>query len=190
GWGEMVTTAGYGDLYGSSLVDNYTASFNGTSSASPIVAGAVVAMRGIYKAVTNGNVFPLPMLRDILKATGTPSFDPPNDKIGVMPNLKAAVDTLMIILSTEKQLKKQQFLEVMAYPNPVQDALAVDCYFNRGHISVELFNAMGQLCFRQDIKGHNRKYNTTIDFGGLRSGMYLLRVSDGNHSVVRNIIRE
>ncbi len=190
GWGEMVTTAGYGDLYGSSMSDYYTATFSGTSSASPIVTGAVVALQGIYKAQTSGNVLPLNMLRDILKNTGTSSFDPLNDKIGVMPNLKAAIDTLMIILSTEKQLSKQTMsLQIAAYPNPTNDFISIDCYSSGNTLNITLFNASGQILYNSTEHSTDLKFAKRIDVSDLQSGLYFLKVSDGTENIAKKIIR-
>ena len=52
GWGENVTTTGYGDAYNptNDVRRYYTKSFNGTSSATPIVAGTVLVIQGVRKA--------------------------------------------------------------------------------------------------------------------------------------------
>ncbi|MFO7609308.1 MAG: FG-GAP-like repeat-containing protein [Candidatus Krumholzibacteriia bacterium] len=95
GWGEDVVTTGYTDLYsaeGANLY--YTALFNGTSSASATVAGAVTCLMGWYKA----NVSPTPpaplVVRATLSATGTPQVAPPTGNIGPRPDLSAAIAAL------------------------------------------------------------------------------------------------
>ena len=52
GWGYNVASSGYGDLFnpGGDVRQHYTAGFSGTSSASPMVTSAVIAMRGAAKA--------------------------------------------------------------------------------------------------------------------------------------------
>ncbi|MGH9902134.1 MAG: S8 family serine peptidase, partial [Pyrinomonadaceae bacterium] len=51
GWGWEVTTCGYGDLQGGNTEDLwYTDQFSGTSSASPIVVGALGSVQGILRA--------------------------------------------------------------------------------------------------------------------------------------------
>ena len=51
GWGREVTTCGYGDLQGGTNEDLwYTDTFSGTSSASPIVTGAIACVQGMAKA--------------------------------------------------------------------------------------------------------------------------------------------
>ena len=47
GWGEKVTTTGYGDAFNpGDIRQRYTKVFSGTSSATPIVAGAVLDIEG------------------------------------------------------------------------------------------------------------------------------------------------
>lgn len=90
GWGQGVTTTGYGTLFGTGPDDYYTAGFNGTSSASPIVASAVAAVQGRRKALG------LPVLssvamRDLLRTTGTPQTGDLTQPIGTFPNLRQAL---------------------------------------------------------------------------------------------------
>ncbi len=49
GWGSSIVTCGYGDLQGGDEEVWYTSSFGGTSGASPIIVGSVVALQGIIK---------------------------------------------------------------------------------------------------------------------------------------------
>jgi serine protease len=96
GWGENVVTTGYGDLHNADGKNNqYTGTFNGTSSATPIVAGACAAIQGAYKA-SNGNVGVLSptAIRDILRYTGTAQqagTNPVTQNIGPRPNLARAI---------------------------------------------------------------------------------------------------
>ena len=93
GWGGGVVTTGYGDLFdgGGDLHQNYTSTFAGTSSASPIVTGAAAALAGIYLAETGTAMDPV-HVRDVLVATGTPQY--PDDRhIGPLPDLRQAIGT-------------------------------------------------------------------------------------------------
>ncbi|TKH52527.1 collagenase, partial [Bacillus cereus] len=98
GWGEYVDTL---DTYqnqnskGEKITDQkvtnrYTTNFRGTSSASPIIAGAAVLIQGIAKAHL-GKAYTPEELRAILSNpnTGTKSNNPSSDRIGVLPDLKA-----------------------------------------------------------------------------------------------------
>lgn len=90
GWGEGVTSCGYGDLSGESAVDFYTNTFNGTSSAAPIIAAAAVLLQCLHLGQTGNPLLPLAM-RALLanRATGTPQGPNVGGHIGVMPNLEA-----------------------------------------------------------------------------------------------------
>ncbi|MGN4681015.1 MULTISPECIES: S8 family peptidase [unclassified Bacillus cereus group] len=93
GWGNAVDTT---DAKPSEFITNlYTSSFAGTSSASPIIAGAAASIQGIAKN-NQGRVYTPRQLRDILSdsSTGTKSNDPTSDKIGVLPDLKAILSKL------------------------------------------------------------------------------------------------
>lgn len=93
GWGENVVTLGYGDLYNGGSPDSwYTASFSGTSSASPIVTGSAASIQGRSLATVSSNLSPL-VLRGLITSTGTPQV-PGAKNIGPLPNLKAAFDLL------------------------------------------------------------------------------------------------
>lgn len=92
GWGENVTTTGYGDAYNpnNDARRHYTNAFNGTSSATPIVAGTVLVIQGVRKACGLPPATPLEM-RDLLARTGTRQGIPRMKNIGPLPNLEAAL---------------------------------------------------------------------------------------------------
>lgn len=98
GWGREVTTAGYGDLQGGSNEDLwYTDVFSGTSSASPIVVGAVGCMQGALRAKSKPLLTPA-TARNILRTTGSPQQDEPGrpatQRVGNRPNLRQAFSQL------------------------------------------------------------------------------------------------
>jgi hypothetical protein len=95
GWGWEVTTTGYGDLQGGSDANRwYTDTFSGTSSASPIVVGALACTQGILKAKG------MPLMtseraRQLLRATGSAQQPAPSrpvsQRIGNRPDLKQLI---------------------------------------------------------------------------------------------------
>lgn len=90
GWGFDVTTLAYGDLQGDPDFPEeqwYTAQFSGTSSATPVVTGAVVGLQGMVRA-QYGMDLDARLARDILLATGTPTSGP--QLIGSRPDMVAA----------------------------------------------------------------------------------------------------
>ncbi len=73
-------------------MDGYIPHFNGTSSASAIVAGVAIAVQSIAEAAGKKRLGPAQM-RETLShhANGTPS----PDRIGVMPDLKKIIKLLI-----------------------------------------------------------------------------------------------
>ncbi|MGE3459355.1 MAG: S8 family peptidase, partial [Kofleriaceae bacterium] len=93
GWGRKVATLAYGDLQSCSGTErHYTGEFSGTSSASPIVAGAAVILEGIARS--RGSVLTPAQLRDLLRATGTPQAGDTSQPIGPRPDLARAIQAL------------------------------------------------------------------------------------------------
>jgi subtilisin family serine protease len=97
GWGELVTTCGFGNLPGGGGADEdfwYTGRFSGTSSAAPMVAGALACLQGILKA---GGLPPLgpSAARGLLRGTGSPQQDHPSSpasrRIGSRPDLRQMI---------------------------------------------------------------------------------------------------
>jgi len=90
GWGRKVATLDYGDLQACSGADrHYTGEFAGTSSASPIVAGAAVILEGVARA--RGHVLGPTELRLLLRQTGTPQAGDTAEAIGPRPDLARAL---------------------------------------------------------------------------------------------------
>lgn len=92
GWGREVTAAAYGDLQGGT--DEriwYTDQFSGTSSASPIVVGAIGCIQGVRRAQGQPLLTPA-TARQTLRTTGSPQQDAPgrpiSQRIGNRPNLR------------------------------------------------------------------------------------------------------
>lgn len=91
GHGECVATAGYGDLSAGSQNTLYTGNFNGTSSASALVAGVVGSVSSAHRIKFLTNLTPVQM-RSLLAKYGTPqdaTINPGN--IGPLPNLDASI---------------------------------------------------------------------------------------------------
>jgi Subtilase family len=108
GWGREVTTCAYGDLQGGANEDVwYTDQFSGTSSASPIVVGAVGALQGVARA--RGMPLTPATARAHLRATGSPQQDAPGrpatQRIGNRPDIRA----LVARITKPKELKREKF---------------------------------------------------------------------------------
>ena len=95
GWGREVTTNGYGDLQGGANEDEwYTDRFSGTSSASPIVVGALGCVQGVLRARGRVPLSPA-RARELLRATGSQQQDGPGrprtQRIGNRPDLRQLI---------------------------------------------------------------------------------------------------
>jgi hypothetical protein len=98
GWGREVTTCGYSDLQGGKSEDGwYTDTFAGTSSASPIVVGALGCLQGFLKATKRPPLTPA-TARALLRSTGAAQADAPDrpstQRIGSRPDLRQALQRL------------------------------------------------------------------------------------------------
>lgn len=101
GWGREVTTTGYGDLQGGASRDLwYTDQFSGTSSASPIVVGALGCVQGILRANNQSLLTPDTALQ-LLRATGSPQQDAPgrprSQRIGNLPDIRSMISQLFTV---------------------------------------------------------------------------------------------
>ena len=93
GWGREVVTTGYGDLQGGDDYEDlwYTSQFAGTSSASPIVVGALSCVQGVLHAKGRPLMTPADARR-CLRATGSVQQDAPgrpaSQRIGNRSNIR------------------------------------------------------------------------------------------------------
>jgi hypothetical protein len=100
GWGEQVATTGYGDLFDTGARrKEYTAVFSGTSSASPIVTGAVAMIQGALKGKTLPVATPKEM-REALAKTGQVRAG--SGEIGPLPDTNKALKRLLKTRQKEK----------------------------------------------------------------------------------------
>jgi len=93
GWGSSIVTSCCGDLQGGAPEVQYTAGFNGTSGASPIVTGSVGSLQGQCLALYARPLTPA-LAEEILSTTGSPWVGA--KQIGERPNLAAARERLLL----------------------------------------------------------------------------------------------
>ncbi len=98
GWGREVTTTGYGDLQGGDEHHAYTDGFSGTSSASPVVVGALGCVQGILRARGQPRLTPA-SARALLRRGCSPQQDRPGApvervRIGGRPDVRRMLDAL------------------------------------------------------------------------------------------------
>lgn len=94
GWGVEVFTTGYGDyaMYGDDPRQSYTAGFNGTSAATPMVVSVAVALQDLSLEIDGAPMAP-DELRGLLIETGLPQGE--GGHIGPLPDPRAIVRQLL-----------------------------------------------------------------------------------------------
>lgn len=93
GVGECVVTTGYGTLFNGGANATYASGFNGTSSSSAVVAGAVGILSSAYEQL-NGGAPTQAFIKNALVSTGTPQNTAAGTltgKVGPLPNLRKAL---------------------------------------------------------------------------------------------------
>lgn len=141
GWGEQVATLGYGTLFEPDENQTYTGQFNGTSSATPIVAGAAAALQS-YTVRRLGVVLDPAELREVLIATGDAQGS--GGHIGPRPNVGAASEYVFehagcyIDITGDGVVDIDDLLGVLSRMSGVFVAGPSDADFNRtGEVDIE-----------------------------------------------------
>ncbi|MEK4916090.1 putative mucin/carbohydrate-binding domain-containing protein [Bacillus sp. FSL E2-8887] len=191
GWGENVDTTSANPSQNTTNL--YTSTFSGTSSASPIIAGAATSIQGIAKEHRGSSYTPAE-LRNILSNpnTGTKSQDPWNDRIGVLPDLKSILDNLGFssdIPNSSNILEGKQFawslkgISDFEFAkinfNKSTEEMQVELkagiphhYFNETYASIKVQNASGKVVYNKDIYG-NKQQNAESQKVSVKVGDYI-----------------
>ncbi|WP_328882732.1 S8 family peptidase [Streptomyces sp. NBC_00299] len=153
GWGREVTTTGGswdrpGDLQGGpEEIAWYTDTFSGTSSASPVVVGALASLQGILKVAGQPPMSP-ERARAVLRATGSPQQDAPgrpaSQRIGNRPDIKAAV-THLVPQAVGSGRAERYWDELLPYPRELPPRLRLFVagqWRNLNHPSPEIRQAV------------------------------------------------
>jgi hypothetical protein len=128
GWGRDVCTAGYGNLQGGANEDLwYTATFSGTSSASPVVVGALACMQGILRHRGAALLTPA-RARQVLRSTGSPQADAPDrpatQRIGNRPHIRAMAQSILgkgILKDVKEKEKEKEKIEIKEAKENIKD---------------------------------------------------------------------
>jgi len=121
-WGSAIVTTGYGDLWNGGTAQRiYTASFGGTSGASPMVTGGALCLQGVARSALGAPLTPIE-LRSILHDTGTAFAG--SLYIGPRPNLGAAGAAVMG-LATDVPAAGAAAARVRVAPNPFAREVSV-----------------------------------------------------------------
>jgi len=183
GWGQNVFTSGNG-AGGFSIGGDFNQSYRsvgGTSSATPIVASCVIVLQSYYFGLTGTYMTPSAM-RNLLKATGIPQGTGVAGNIGPLPNMQAALQQIDTMLAVQDA----NFLAVSVYPNPACNTFSVRLSDSISSFSVEVYDAVGRKVRHQD----NLNAEAMMDITLLPSGMYFVKVQNGEKTAVKKLIKK
>ncbi|WP_300569699.1 S8/S53 family peptidase [Flavobacterium sp.] len=181
GWGNSVRATGYGDFsqFGGDFNQSYT-DFSGTSSATPIVASCAIVLQSYWHSLT-GSYMTSVQMRDLLKLTGIAQGTGGN--IGKLPNMQAAIGQINT-LSVQENSGQVLFT---IFPNPAKDKITINLQQdNSVNAKVEIMNTIGQKVYSSSIS----LGNNDISIAGLSSGLYVVKITDGEKSSVKKIIKQ
>ena len=191
GNGEGVTTTGYGDLYNTEGLDYYyTAQFGGTSSASPIVAGAAILLQSTYKSLNSGAILSPEQVRTLLKVTGKAQLSgtaPVSQHIGPLPNVFAAIKKALE--NTTALPDPYTTAEAAIYPNPGQGNY--NLVYPGGtpaDMAIQVYNVAGSML--RSYTPAKGKTTIAIDITGQPAGIYLVRMVSPVYTSVQRIVLE
>jgi hypothetical protein len=187
GNGEAVTTTGYGDLYSSEGADAYfTAGFSGTSSASPIVTGAVILLQSLYKDTTGIILTPDQML-NLLVATGKPQQSGDYDvsfNIGPLPDVMQAFYSIYAGLGMEENANNH----VTMYPNPNPGEFMLS--FADGVVpasSIKIYDVAGKEIDHSLVQKSEGLYQVNLSANST-SGMYFVQGTIDGKKMVKKVL--
>ncbi|MET7001331.1 S8 family serine peptidase [Chitinophaga defluvii] len=159
--------------------DGTLTSGNGTSYATPVLAGLVTCLWQAFPHRTN---------MDILRAVKACSsqYRQPDYRIGYgIPNFRAAYDTLLKMELQDTAYIRQTLDNhpVKAFPNPFNDQLRI--YYKASanlQIMLELMDAAGRIVRKRSLPAVDMNYgyfNWQDGLSSLPAGVYYLRVIQG-----------
>lgn len=182
GWGTNVFTTGLSDYLNLNDINQYYSIYAGTSSATAMVGGCVAAVQSYYFRLTN-QFLTSEEMRNLLIDTGTPQLPVVTKKIGPLPNLKAAIESIDAQLALDN-MNNESLLHITVFPNPADDFINIK-QINIEPKTIRIYDVLGKYIMKATI---DKRLNT-IDISALSSGLYHLRIEYKNQLVSKKIIK-
>ncbi len=186
GWFENVRSTGAIPNSGFTLIGNdfnqSYMTFKGTSSATAQLGGVVTVLQSYYKSQTNTTLTSQQM-RTILKNTGIPQGGDVSKHIGPFPNMLAAINLMQQTLNSESFSENSIYI----YPNPSNGFVSIVSSNSDSILNlVEIFDITGKVVWcKKDLEIIN---NNSIDLTFLNKGMYFIKITINNQSILKKII--
>jgi len=189
GNGERVTTTGYGDAYSAEGVNkHYTYTFSGTSSASPIVVGAIALLQSAYK-----NRYGIPLTTSqvigLLKSTGKPqeAYSASAYHIGPLPDAYAAIKKAFVISKGSPAMEYmagsspiQAKMASSVSPNPTSGVFTIALREDENIVAINIINTSGSIV--KNISPEKNSKSIQIDLRDQPSGLYMALINATKHT--------
>lgn len=145
---------------------------NGTSYSSPLLAGGVACLWQALPGKSNEEII------QYIKESSS-IYTMPNYELGYgIPNLELA----RLLSINELELNEG----ISIYPNPSTDNIKVSLPKSMGYASVVVFNVLGKKVITQEVS----LTDNIIKISHLNSGVYLLKITNGNVSKTLKLVKE
>lgn len=145
---------------------------NGTSFASPILAGSVASLWSAFPNKTNTEIIQL------VKASAD-RFSNPNNNYGYgIPDFQLAYTSALSTSSFDKSA-------FSIYPNPSQNRITITFEETISEGEISFYNNLGQLVLKEKIKN-----NKELALDNLNSGIYLYKITSGTVSETGKLIKK
>jgi len=192
-WGSEIVTTGYGDLHnGGSEQSWYTASFGGTSGASPMITGSALCLQGIAKEHLGAPLAP-ENLRALLHDTGIDHLDPAKE-IGPRPDLAMALQELLD--TTAAPVARAGGLAITGALSPFDHETEIRFrQVHHGDARLEIFDVAGRRVRVIEVPaaaaGARQVQWDGRDAAGnaASSGVYLLRLQSGGETASGRVVK-
>ena len=186
GWFENVRTTGAipgsgFTLVGSDFNQSYM-TFIGTSSATAQLGGVVTVLQSYYKSQTNTTLTSQQM-RTILKNTGIPQGGDISKNIGPFPDMLAALNFMQQTLNSESFFESSLYV----YPNPSNGIFTLVSGSNKIE-EIEVFDVTGKVIMSKEEFDLSTN-QISIDIASASQGIYFLKITANNQSIVKRIIK-
>jgi hypothetical protein len=177
------------------LVSKYTSPKNGrnyyyvtgqgTSFASPMVAGAVALMLQVSPGLDPERIKILLKQTAIKDGFTTQSPDPTKWGAGKL-NVYAAIKETIWWVGTVPVPKNE--IDIKVYPNPNNGQFALSYETEQsGYFLIEVSNVTGQQVYQQAWELNNGKNTLPVDLSSLKKGIYFLTITGKGGQVVKRI---